>query len=223
MIRLTPALKRQITHDWRSLFPELAVFRPMWLLRRVGPLVQGIALERSSAGTTYLPIVHMHDLCRPFPNVSLSLSQRLRSRRSGAQESIAVQFHDRLYLEAAQRLAGDSLLPLRGDVAVEEVVQAYERYRNLGELTSGLPVSYFESAIRLLAWTGRTEDGLRVLAAYVRELRSCANALADAPDDLEAWERSLRDVLVDPASVRRTAAEQAVALKVDRLPLSSLL
>ncbi len=62
-----------------------------------------------------------------------------------------------------------------------------------------------------------------MLAGYVRELSASANVLADAPDDLEDWERSLRNVLASPESVRETAAEQAVALKVDRLPLSSLL
>jgi hypothetical protein len=222
MIRLTPPLKRQITSDWKGLFPHMAVFRPMWLMRRLGPLVQGILLERSSGGTQYLPTLHVHDLTKPFPNVSLSLNQRLRSRRSGSQESIGVQFHDRLYREAAERLAGVSLLPLSGDIPVEAVVKAYERYRTLRELTSGLPVSYFESAVRLLAWAGRTEDGLRVLSGYVRELHSSANALADAPDDLEAWERSLRELLANPATVRETAEEQAVTLKVDRLPMSSL-
>jgi hypothetical protein len=222
MIKLTPPLKRRITQDWRNLFPEMAVFRPMWLLRRVGPLVQGIALERSSAGTVYLPIIHIHDLSKPFPNVSLSLSQSLRSRRSGSEDPIAVQFHDRLHIEAAHRLASTSLLPLRGDLTVDDVVQAYARYRSMREPTSGLPVSYFESAVRLLAWTGRTEEGLRVLSGYVRELRAALNGLADAPDDLESWERSMRDVLANPATVRETAAEQIVALKVDRLPMSLL-
>jgi hypothetical protein len=223
MIKLTPTLKRRITRDWNEQFPQMGVFRPMWLMRRVGPLVQGICLDRSSAGTSYRPTTHIHDLTVEFQCISLSLDQRLRDPRSGTAESIGVQFHDRLYLEAARRLAGASLLPMIGDIPVESIVEAYERYRTSGELTSTYPVRYFESAVRLLAWTGRIEDGYRTLAGYVSELRSSATVLADAPDDIEAWERALREVLADPVSIRRTATEQAVALKVDRLPQSSLL
>src|SRR5689334_13255395 len=84
MKKLTAQLVRQITRDWNDLFPQMAVFRPMWLMRRIGPLVQGIVLERSSGGTQYRPILHVHDLSHPFPTVSLSMSQLLRSRRTGA-------------------------------------------------------------------------------------------------------------------------------------------
>jgi Mg-chelatase subunit ChlI len=150
------------------------------------------------------------------------MAQRLRGQRSGAPNPIRVRLHDQLFLEAADRLAAASLLPLSGDLTAMEIVRAFQRYRGLNESTSRSPVYYFESAVRLLAWTGRTDEGRRLLATYVHELSSGCE-FTDAPDDLEAWEQSLRDVLANPDSVRKTAAAQAVALKVDRLPLSSLL
>jgi hypothetical protein len=65
MIKLTPPLKRQITHAWNERFPQMGVFEPMWLMRRIGPVVQGICLNRSSTGTDYIPITHIYDLCAP--------------------------------------------------------------------------------------------------------------------------------------------------------------
>src|SRR5262245_63503146 len=91
MKKLTPAVKRQITEDWHRLFPEFGVYESMWLARRVGPLVQGIALEVDSINALYCPTAHMHNLCRPFSVVSFAMAQYLPSKRTGAKDSIRVE------------------------------------------------------------------------------------------------------------------------------------
>jgi hypothetical protein len=67
MMKLTPALKKTITNDWRALAAQFATYKPMWLARRIGPLVQGICLDRDSSNAAYLPTLHVHCLCCPFP------------------------------------------------------------------------------------------------------------------------------------------------------------
>jgi len=84
---LTPAVARALTRDWATEFPAFAVWRPLRLLRRLGPWVQGITLERSSAGDDYRPTAHVHALTRDFPVISLTLASPLRTRGVGLRPS----------------------------------------------------------------------------------------------------------------------------------------
>ena len=74
------AVARDLTRDWATLFPGFGVWRPLRLLRRLGPWVQGITLERTSAGDEYRPTAHVHALTRDFPTISLTLASPLRTR-----------------------------------------------------------------------------------------------------------------------------------------------
>ncbi len=115
------ATAKQVTADWARAFDGFDIWRPLWLLRRVGPLVQGITLDRSTSGDSYFPTAHIHALTRPFPFVSLTLGQRLASS-SGMQESIRFADHAEDYLDAARRLAGQARLSLDAPPTVREVV-----------------------------------------------------------------------------------------------------
>ncbi|WP_406371725.1 hypothetical protein OH781_20580 [Streptomyces sp. NBC_01550] len=114
---------KQVTADWARVFNGFDIWRPLRLLRRVGPLVQGITLDRSTSGDAYFPTAHIHALTRPFPVVSLALGQRLASR-SGMPEAIRFTDHAEEYPDAARRLAGQARLsldvpPTVGDVVTE--------------------------------------------------------------------------------------------------------
>src|SRR5262245_52128258 len=99
---LTKQTKKIITMDWARLFPQLAVRKPMYLLRAVGPLVIVILLERDSANDCYLPIVHVHNLCRSTDVMRLTLAQTLRTKRTNAADRIKVRDHESRYREAAE-------------------------------------------------------------------------------------------------------------------------
>ncbi|MFI5631464.1 hypothetical protein ACIA8E_19240 [Streptomyces sp. NPDC051664] len=117
------ATAKQVTADWARVFDGFDIWRPLRLLRRVGPLVQGITLDRSTSGDAYFPTAHIHALTRPFPVVSLALGQRLASR-SGMPEAIRFTDHAEEHPDAARRLAGQARLsldvpPTVGDVVTE--------------------------------------------------------------------------------------------------------
>jgi hypothetical protein len=220
MMKLTPALKRQITKDWHKLFPEFGVYKQMWLARRVGPLVHGIVLDTDSSYTSYWPITHVHVLCRPFPVVSLSLNQGLLSKRTRAKDTIAVQFHQDHYHEAAQRLVHASLLPLTGDVATSQVVEAHRRHR----LTrSGkYPVRLLEDGILLYAWADQVAEAATLLDEYVTEMREWPPHVMAHDGGVEAWEQRMRESLSKPGALKATAEAQARMLKLVDLPFSNL-
>ena len=70
---LTPAIKKRITKDWQAAFPALGVYKPMHILKRHGPLLVGIALDRTITKGVYIPKFHVHNLLSPDSFISLSL------------------------------------------------------------------------------------------------------------------------------------------------------
>jgi hypothetical protein len=220
VIKLTPALKRQVTTDWHRLFPQFGVYKLMWLARRVGPLVHGIALDTDSTRSFYWPITHVHNLCRPFPVVGLTLNQGLLSKRTHAKENIAVQFHQDHYHEAAQRLAEASLLPLTGDLATTQVVEAQGIHR----LTRSekYPIQLLEDGILLYAWADQIAKAAALLDQYVREMRQWPPHVMARAGGLDAWEQRMRESLSNPSALNATAGAQAQILKVVGLPFSNL-
>lgn len=86
---LTAAAKKKITLDWSRLFPELGTYRPLHLLRRVGPLLQGIALERTSGNDLYRPMAHIHCLAQESTSVVRQAGELASGRSSRTARSFA--------------------------------------------------------------------------------------------------------------------------------------
>ena len=164
---LTVLLARRITEDWAREFPGLGIYKPLWLLRRAGPLLVGVCLERSAAGDLYRPCFHVHFLGREFPCVSLTLATGLPSGRSDAPGFIPVRRHQETYKAAAAAMAGQSPLPLAGDLRLGQVLRAYRAYAATptGQLE---PVLLYRDAILLTAWAGRPRQARWFLARIRR-------------------------------------------------------
>src|SRR5687767_11517160 len=115
-MKLSTSIKRQITEDWVKCFPALGIYKPMWLLRRTGPLLQGICLNRDSANDAYRPTFHVHNLAKNLPFVSLTLSAPLRTVKTGTPETIRAAFHKERFVDASDRLRRQTQVPLAGPV-----------------------------------------------------------------------------------------------------------
>jgi hypothetical protein len=222
MKKLTPDLKRRITADWQALFPQMGVYESLWLARRVGPLVQGVCLDRDSGNISYFPTTHLHNLCRNRKFLSLSLGQRLLSKRSGTQERIAVQFHEQHYREAAQRLAQASLLPLTGDLSLQQVLDAYCGYEKLNRPDSKYPVPLFEDGVLLCAWCGHIDKAMALLREHVREMHDWPTFIMATDGGVTAWESKMLGSLNDPNAIRAIAEAQAQELRINNLPIAAL-
>ncbi|MFB6985758.1 hypothetical protein [Streptomyces sp. NPDC056304] len=112
----------RVTADWTKVFGGFDTWRPLRLLRRVGPVVQGVTLDRSTSGDAYYPTTHIHALTRPFPVISLTLGQRLVSN-SGMQEAIRFARHAEDHLDASRRLAEQARLSLDAPPSVGDIVK----------------------------------------------------------------------------------------------------
>ena len=240
---LTRSNEKQITADWHRGIPSLGIYKPRWLLRRVGPLLSGICLERDSSGEIYKPIFHVHCLGKEAPAVFLTLMTQVRSERSGGPTYVEVKWHNKKYEEAAARMIRQALLPLEGDLALGQVLDAYRCYMAtpMGRLE---PVPLYQDMILLLAWAGNQPDALGLL-------EDCLE-ISDAPREVPvnrlqggklvakdvrviedpafghlggraAFEAECRKLIENPALIQQTVDSQISALGVDYLPVSKLI
>ena len=100
----------------------------MWLLRRVGPLVSGICLERDSGNDAYRPTCHVHNLAKESATVSLSLADPLRTVKTGVPQTIKAAFHQQWFPDAAARLQRQAQIPLGGPIHLEDLIRTYRAH-----------------------------------------------------------------------------------------------
>ena len=223
MNKLIPSIKKSLTNDWAALLPQFMVYKPMWLARRIGPLIQGVCLDRDSSNSDYLPTLHVHCLCRPFPDVSLSLGQPLLSIRSGAPDRISVSFHESKYKDACARLLSSSLLPVQGGWSLVQLIQAYERYRFLERWDSRYPVKLMEDAVSVCSWIGDIHQARILINNYINEAKAWPESILIREGGLTNWSDALNLLAVSGDLLRKNVNEQIDLLKLGKLPESQLL
>jgi hypothetical protein len=219
MRRLTKSVETIITEDWRQQLDGLAVYRPRHLLRRVGPMLIGVCLNRDSGGEKYLPCFHVHFLGEEFPCVSLTMCTELRNPK-GAPDYIQVQMHHQRYLEAASRLIQQALLPLKGPIHLDQIIEAYRKYAAtpMGQLHTA---SLFGDCIMLLAICERQTAASNLLEKTLEEL-SDQQEFQSFGGRAE-FQKKMRQAIEDPDNVWRTVDAQVDSLAVDTLPTDSLI
>ena len=91
--KITLSMKKKITNDWKELYPEMGIYKPMWLMNILGPLVVGLLLHIKSNKDRYIPTLHMHNLAEEFPVCLLYTSCRYFLVYSYNMKAIEIQKH----------------------------------------------------------------------------------------------------------------------------------
>lgn len=216
---LTPSAKTRITQDWSGRFPGLGVYRKLHLLRRVGPLLEGICLERDSGNRSYRPTFHVHNLCRKDSSISLSLRQPVLTARTHAPQTIQVRWHDEMYRDAADRLESQSPLAFSGDLRLEDVLKAYHSY------IAKLPAVEHEyvDMVTLATWAGRKQIALETIERSIGEIARWPALLIDRIGGISSFRDKLLSLTVDPNALRGTCEEQVVSLGASHVPTADLI
>lgn len=219
MTRLDPAAARAITRDWAGAFPGFAVWKPLHLLRRLGPVLQGIALDRSMSADDYLPYAHVHALTREFPVVTLTLAAPLRSR-AGVARRIKVADHEREFASAVDGLRGQSPLSLGEPPTVAELLGYYRRFVSEAQRT-GLPsgVGELEDLVLIPAameMPDTVDDGL----GFARQVGGGWSQPPPGWADTAGWLASLEASASDPGRLRDTAVAEIHRRKLMKVPVA---
>ncbi len=223
MVKLTGSIKQQITIDWQRMFPNFKAYKPMWLARRVGPIVQGILLERDGRNDQYLPVTHIHNLCRRRDFVSISLYQGLARSANHGVQWIPVQFHEKQHVWAAQIIKNQCLLPLVGNWEINQVLHALGQYRKLGRSDAIFPVSYFEDAVSWLCWNKDLVAANRYLDQSTTEMLAWPASVQERLGGVLVWRDRMLEIIHRADTISDLVAEQAIQLGVTDLPMSDLL
>jgi hypothetical protein len=210
------ASAKRVTSDWAKRFDGFDAWRTLRLARRIGPVVQGITLDRSTAGDAYFPTAHIHALTRKFPVVSLTLSQRLRAA-SGVQESIRFAEHQALFQGAAERLASQSWLSLFGPPSIVDIVASLRSFAT-SQQERGYPPAVIEVEDCVLIAAASGDDAL------ADECLDFASTIAEQwsprrmPLDWEGvsqWTDQLRARVGNRSELMQLVAEQIAFHKLD--------
>src|SRR5262249_42701186 len=79
-------------------------------------------------GRDYLPTTHVHPLLMESEVITLSLSRRMTSARSGTVKRIPVKFHGAHLADAVQRVRAEAYVPLEGPISLDALVGAIGRW-----------------------------------------------------------------------------------------------
>lgn len=215
MSKVDSATAKRVTADWARVYDGFDIWRPLRLMRRIGPVLQGVTLDRSTLGDAYFPTAHIHALTREFPVISLTLGQRLVTA-SGVQEAIKFSRHSEDYLEASRRLTEQARLSLAAPPSVEEIVGELHAFA-VAQQEQGNPpaVNEIEDSILISSAHGNwelVEQGLRLARVLLEKWPKARLPLNFSGAD--EWLAGLSDKASDPNGLRAIVDGQVVLHKL---------
>ena len=86
---------------------------------RLGPLITGIYLK-VVRNMYYTPVAYVHNLCSEESNIITSLEC--------TSETIELEKHEERYMFSAERLKNKLLIPLKGDVSIDKIIEGYKSF-----------------------------------------------------------------------------------------------
>lgn len=212
--QLTKSVENQITLDWQHELPSLGVYRPRHLLRRVGPLLIGVCLDRDSGGEKYKPCFHVHFLGKSFPVVSLTMCTQLKAK-SGGPDFVEVKFHQELFKDAARRMAEQSPLALKGPITIQQVLGAYREHAMtpLGQRQYAI---LHGDCILLLSMVNRQNEARSLLSEILKDVSDeRAFQSFGGPD---SYANQMLNWISHPESICRTVDDQIRSLGLTEIP-----
>ena len=218
--RLSGARRKVVAAEWSALFPQLGetlVAGTPCFVRRIGPLVQGVILERSSDAVKYRVSSFVHFLGREFPTLALQL-RTVATRSDGSDIFLIVRDHPEGIANVADLIRKQSPLPFSSVPTLTQIAGAYRRH--------------IEADPTSLAAVPATED-LVLIPAAARQEKLAADGLTLARRLLPSWPvdrlpngshwlDQLKQQAADPDTLLATAEREAERHQLTHLPTSEL-
>jgi hypothetical protein len=226
--KLTKSAKKAIIKDWNSVFPELGTYQDVWLIKRAGPILIGICLDRDSGNDRYRPLIFLHNLCIPFPVIPFTIPQHLKNSK-GIEEKIPVIAHKERYKSAAERLEGMSVIPLRGEVTFSKVINIYRQYMEW-EKIKNYPTQYttykLEGILLIHCWMGEKLEALEeMLSLFTVELKTWPNKalILLGEGGIDGWNTNLKKTIRNKENVIHTVDSEIIKHKLENIPTYPLI
>ena len=188
----------------------------------MGPLLQGVCLDRDPSNSAYLPTLHTHNLCKPFPVIALDLGQPLLADGGRGVERISIVNHSEKYVAAAKKLVASSYLPTSGGISVRLLESVVDLYQKSGRPDASYPISLLEDVVMCYAWLGLRDDAVTLCDKYVGSTKKWPEHVFFRDGGRESWTGKLLSYANSGEQLRKTSADQMVFHKLQMLPVSDL-
>lgn len=191
----------------------------MWMLRRCGPLLNGVLLDRMTGNKSYRPTWHVTCLGSGDDFLPLTLATRLSLNHHGVAEAIRMLFHTpEKVATAATRLREQALLPLEGPLSKRQVLAAYQAFMSQKFWHNMVsPHHLFSDIVRLHAWCGDSDQAECAARTSASRL---GTEFGDnySKQQVDKWLHEQLDRAARPALVHDLVEKEIDGLDLRRLP-----
>ena len=222
--KLTPTIKKKTKKDWHACFPDLIMENKSFgLSRLVGPLLITLGFGTKSFDNEYYPGFGVHNLCRDLDFLSSTLDGPLRIIKSRAPDSLSYNRHEQgLYLEMAERMRQQIILPYEGSISLSMITHAYKTYTDNRIVTMG----QLEDPALIAAWAGQPDQAEEALDWGYHQLirwNLTAEQLKEEGGSAEAWRDQMSQRISQPNVLHNICQRQIIQHHLTSIPQEPLL
>ena len=207
------ATKKKITDDWQQIFPELKKIKLLDLDNRLGPLITGIYLK-VVRNTYYTPVAYVHNLCREYSSITTSLEC--------TSETIALEKHEERYMFSAERLKNKLLIPLKGDVPIDKIIEGYKLFLSNPKRKS---FEEYKDIALVCGWYGDKKKLDAILEYVWKNVKEDKNHPFFRFEDrgVEGWFEKIREDSNDYERLHEICEKEIQKHKVGKLPYRNII
>ena len=207
------ATKKKITEDWQQLFPELKKIKLLDLDNRLGPLITGIYLK-VVRNTYYTPVAYVHNLCREYSSITTSLEC--------TSETIALEKHEERYMFSAERLNNKLLIPLKGDVSIDKIIEGYKFFLSIFRRKS---FEEYKDIALVCGWYGEKKILDDILEYIWNNVQKDKNHpfFRNKDRGVEGWFEKIREESSDCERLHEICEKEIQKHKVGKLPYRNII
>ena len=205
--------KKQITNDWEQLFPELKKTKLLEMDNRLGPLITGIYLK-VVRNMYYTPVAYVHNLCSEESGIITSLEC--------TSETIALEKHEERYIFSAERLKNKLLIPLKGDVPIDKIIEGYKLFLSNPKRKS---FEEYRDIALVCGWYGEKKKLNDILGYIWNNVQKDKNHpfFSDEAGGVEGWFEKICEESSDYKRLHEICEKEIKKHKVEKLPYRNII
>lgn len=205
--------KKIITNDWEAVLKPLKKYKNLYINNRIGPLVVGIYLKMGRLNTFYTPIYYVHNLCRTFPCLTLTLSIE--------GKMILHEKHNQMYVSEAESLVQQAYIAIDGNLSIDEIIAGYERYFISPNMTS---YAEYEDLALICGWTKDKNKIEYALDLIYKKLKMWSEERYFAEDNgFENWFKGLEKKVWNGNELNSIVETELIKHKLEKTPERKIL
>lgn len=206
MIKYDAKMKKHVTKDWLVQFPTFQMWKPTRLLRRHGPLLIGICLEYVGDPTVYRPSVHFHNLCLPFPDISLDMTGFVLCDKQMPCK-IRLKDHYSSYVDYVARIKEEYSYTCNSDIDFNVLVTATHKYLNSHYWFPGQHSPY-SNLVTISAYLGHLDYAMKALDRFAAIISEWPEGCFNIIESADKWHDGILKLIKNQECLKENVDEE---------------